>query len=266
MIYEEITKEINNYLGEDFLISYANNHDTKWDKILPDVQSELKYGVVRVDSGQTTQTGGMPIRIEQLRLIVAIPEDRLIFDAAVANLRSLITNLNNTTITTTEDGDNITAILFFDEYHDAQSSTVNGNRWWIAEVTFMVNYFNTIINSDDVSITVNGNEIHGIISATYLNEKTVDGYVYNNAPTQQNSINGIRKQLTINLIYIKDDPIFHTENNQGILDNEDNISKTWSIVYNNGIKSRTMTMFVATVNETMISADTLKATITFATA
>ena len=294
MIYQKITEKLEyalnelggHYEGSQYLLEYANNHNVDWEMILPNTESSTVYGVVRVDSGQTLQAGDMPIRVEQLRLIVAIPEEREIFDKAVLCLRSLLTDFNNQLIEDDQeisdnvvdsDNDNqevnyVSAQVFMNEYHDAQSQTVNGNRWWIAEVTFTINLFNSIVSSDDTSITIGSDKLKGIISATYINEKTVDGYVYNNVPTQKNSINGIRKQLTIQLIYLKGDPIFHREDPQnqnhyiGLLDLEDNISKTYTIVYNNGVISRTMTMYLASVSETIITADTVKATIAFAIA
>ena len=294
MIYQKITEKLEyalnelggHYEGSQYLLEYANNHNVDWEMILPNTESSTVYGVVRVDSGQTLQAGDMPIRVEQLRLIVAIPEEREIFDKAVLCLRSLLTDFNNQLIEDDQeisdnvvDSDNdiqevnyVSAQVFMNEYHDAQSQTVNGNRWWIAEVTFTINLFNSIVSSDDTSITIGSDKLKGIISATYINEKTVDGYVYNNVPTQKNSVNGIRKQLTIQLIYLKGDPIFHREDPQnqnhyiGLLDLEDNISKTYTIVYNNGVISRTMTMYLASVSETIITADTVKATIAFAIA
>ena len=294
MIYQKITEKLEyalnelggHYEGSQYLLEYANNHNVDWEMILPNTESSTVYGVVRVDSGQTLQAGDMPIRVEQLRLIVAIPEEREIFDKAVLCLRSLLTDFNNQLIEDDQeisdnvvdsDNDNqevnyVSAQVFMNEYHDAQSQTVNGNRWWIAEVTFTINLFNSIVSSDDTSITIGSYKLKGIISATYINEKTVDGYVYNNVPTQKNSVNGIRKQLTIQLIYLKGDPIFHREDPQnqnhyiGLLDLEDNISKTYTIVYNNGVISRTMTMYLASVSETIITADTVKATIAFAIA
>ena len=35
MIYDKITETINNYLGGDYVLTYANNYDVEWDKILP---------------------------------------------------------------------------------------------------------------------------------------------------------------------------------------------------------------------------------------
>ena len=279
MIYQKITEAINSELGGDYVIEYANNHNVDWTKILPNVQNELKYGIVRVDSGQTLQAGDMPVRVEQLRLIVAIPEERDIFNQAVNDLRVLLNSvsndqnpnndgMNNTTVQ--DDDTNTIAQIFMNEYHDATSQTVNGNKWWIAEVTFTINLFDSIVSSADTSISIGGTTLKGIIQATYINEKTVDGYVYNNAPLQKNSVNGVRKQLTITLIYLKNDDIFHHVNSSnvadGILDTEDDITKRYTIVYNNGLISRTMTMYLASVSETMITADTVKATISFAIA
>ena len=95
MIYNLITETINDYLGGDYVLEYANNHDVNWNTILPESQDKIKYGVLRVDSGTTQQIGGNTIRTEQLRLIVAIPEDREIFNAAVVNLRTMLNGLNN---------------------------------------------------------------------------------------------------------------------------------------------------------------------------
>ena len=62
MIYEEIVKTINNYLGENFIIKYANNLDVDWKSILPEVQEKTAYGVLKVDSGTTTQLADTIVR------------------------------------------------------------------------------------------------------------------------------------------------------------------------------------------------------------
>ena len=138
MIYEKIANYINDILGADYLIEYANNHDTDWNSILPEAQDQIKYGVLRVDSGTTVQAGGQTIQVEQLRLIVAIPEERDIFNAAVHQLRGLLINLNGDTVT--DSSVNLTALMYAGNYQDAQSQTCNGNRWWVAEVTFSANF------------------------------------------------------------------------------------------------------------------------------
>ena len=49
MIYNLIAEQINNFLEGDFVISYSNNHDFKWEEVLKEVQDKIKYGVLRVD-------------------------------------------------------------------------------------------------------------------------------------------------------------------------------------------------------------------------
>lgn len=261
MIYEKIKEYLNDYLGGDYLLSYANNHDTDWDNILKDAEPKIKYGVLRVDSGTTTQISNETIKVEQLRLIVAIPEAREVFNQAVSNLRTMLQALNDTSVIDAEE--QVIAKLYFGEYQDAQSQTISGNRWWIANVTFLANFFNSVVESSDLSITIGGTALKGIISANYLCEKTLDGEVFNGSPVQHNSVNGIRKQLQVNVIYLKNDTMYHNESETGLLDKEEDLTTTYEIVYNNGIKTRTNTMILASVNENVVVGDILKAVLTF---
>lgn len=273
MIYDLITTLINNYLGDgDYIIKYANNHDVDWKSILPTAQNEIKYGVLRVDSGTTQQLGGRTIRTEQLRLIVAIPEEREIFNAAVTNLRSMLDGLNNTTIN--DPSDNITANLFFGEYHDAACQTVNGNRWWVAEVTFAANFFDGVydfnntkveikipveVTEDDVTSTIMAFvEMAGIISKSYTIQKQYDQNVYNGNPLSRPSANSIAKSLQIDLVYLKNNDLINY-----LLEVEEEINQTLEIKYTNGIKTRTFNCEIASITETTITGDILKATIVF---
>lgn len=257
MIYQTITDEFQNYLGSDYDIRYANNHDLDWENILPENQDEIKFGILQVDSGTTSQVGGQVIRIEQMRLKVAIPESREVFTEAVANLRTMMEALNNSTSIDSEE--NITARLYFSEYHDATSSIINGSRWWVAEVTFIANFYNSIIESNDVSVTIGGQTVNGLINARFVNEKTFDPNVFSNSNgIVKASVNGIKKTLQLDVVYIKSDALITS-----LLNNEDSLTATWSIVYNNAIKSRTLTMTLASITENVIIGDVLKAQITF---
>ena len=263
MIYNLITETINDYLGGDYVLEYANNHDVNWNTILPESQDKIKYGVLRVDSGTTQQIGGNTIRTEQLRLIVAIPEDREIFNAAVVNLRTMLNGLNNESINDSEES--TTAILTFGEYHDAQSQTVNGQKWWVAEVTFIVNFYSSFYDYTDrsVAIKISGasgtaTTIGGIIQTTYLCEKTFDPNTYNGNRNTFASCNGVKVTLQITLVYLKTDTTITS-----MLSHEDDLT-TFEVVYSNGTKTRTYpTMIIASVSETVVTGDVLKATITF---
>ena len=273
MIYNLITTLINNYLGDgDYLINYANNHDVDWKSILPTAQNEIKYGVLRVDSGTTQQIGGRTIRTEQLRLIVAIPEDREIFNGAVTNLRSMLDGLNNTTLN--DPSEDITANLFFGEYHDATSQIVNGNRWWIAEVTFAANFFDGVYDFNNtkieikipVEVTENEEtttimafvEMAGIISKSYTMQKQYDQNVFNGNPLNRPSTNSISRSLQIDLVYIKNNVLINY-----LLEVEEEINQTLEIKYTNGIKTRIFNCEIASLTETTITGDVLKATIVF---
>ena len=135
-IVEKITKELNKYLGDGFVLSYANNLDMDWEKIVPKAQEKTAYGVLKVDSGTTTQLADQTITVEQLTLKVAIPGKREIFDEDVANLRSMKQGLNNYVVF----DDDVNALLLFGEYQDSQQQLVNGNYWWIASVVFSANF------------------------------------------------------------------------------------------------------------------------------
>ena len=268
MIYELIAKQIENYLGGDYLVSYANNHDTNWNEILPDAQDEMKHCVLRVDSGSTTQVGGQTVRTEQLRLIVAIPEQRDIFNKAVTNLRSMLNALNNTTITDSEE--NITALLYFGEYHDAQSQTVNGNIWWIAEVVFIANFYDGVYDSNDTKIEIqmpitSNNvttntyiQLGGIINIKFLIQKTFDNNVYNGSAVAHPTINSISMTLQVDLVYLKNNDLINY-----LLTNEETLDLMLPIKYYNGIKTRSFNADISSIAETTITGDILKATITF---
>ena len=266
MIYDVITEEINAYLGDTYILKYANNHDFKWDDILPEVQDEMKYGVLRVDSGATTQAGGQSIRVEQLRLIVAIPEEKNVFNEAVSNLKSMLTGLNTDTVQDTDAS--TTAQLFFGDYHDANCQIINGARWWVSEVTFVANFFDGVYDSNNVEVNIGTTTtptsdmklLKGIMSVNYLNNRTFDSFVFANSSIQKNQCNAIQHQITFNILYIKDDTL-----HSSLLTDEDTIKK-YIIEYKNGLKTRTLTnMVLASINENVVIGDVVKATLTFVT-
>ena len=267
MIYEKITEKINDILGGDFVLSYSNNYDVDWNKILPEAQNELKYGVVRVDSGTTQQVGGQTIRVEQVSLKVAIPEKRDIFDEAVAKLRALSfdnpNGINRMPVADT----NETALLYYGGYQDANSATIKGQDWWLATVTFIVNIYDGIINSEDTEIKIGGTLLKGVIDSNYTLDKTLDGFVFNGNNVQQNTINGIRKVLTINLVYLKNDTLIHdATNHTGILDKEEDLTATYTISYNNGVITRSLTnMGLVNLNEKNVTGNVMLATWIFST-
>ena len=41
MIYDNITKAINDFLGGNFIIEYANDYNIDWKKILPEAQDKI---------------------------------------------------------------------------------------------------------------------------------------------------------------------------------------------------------------------------------
>lgn len=256
MIYQKITETINDTLGYDFVLSYANNHDFQWENVLPQEQDKIKYGCLRVDSGTTQQIGSQAVRIEQLRLLVAIPEDRAIFNEAISNIRATMNALNGYEVN--DGGDSVTAKLYFGEYHDATCHTVNGCKWWIAEVTFLANFYDSFVASNDVSISIDGVDLNGILGATFINEKTFDGNVYNGSPNTVGTVNGIKKTLQVSVVYIKDDTLMSS-----LLTNEDDLTKKYTIIYSNTLKTRTMSMVLASISETYITGDILKAQLTF---
>ena len=273
MIYDLIATLINNYLGEGgYIVKYANNHDIDWAKILPKAQNEIKYGVLRVDSGTTQQVGSRSIRTEQLRLIVAIPEERTIFNEAVANLRSMLVGLNNTTIS--DPSEDKVANIFFGEYHDATSQIVNGNKWWVSEVTFVANFYDGVydfnntkveikipveVTEDNVTSTIQAFvEMAGIISKSYTMQKQFDQNVYNGNPLSRPSVNSVAKSLQIDLVYLKNNDLINY-----LLEVEEEINQTLEIKYTNGIKTRTFNCEIASITETTITGDILKATIVF---
>ena len=270
MIYQKIVEKLNDILGGDYDLSYANNHDTNWASILPEAEDKIKYGVLRVDSGTTTQVSNTTIRVEQLRLMVAIPEDREIFNEAVNKLRSLLEDINDLTVsedinnTPSDATDDLIALLYSGAYNDAQASIVNGNRWWIAEVTFLANFYNGIYNSTNTSLTLlkSGDtttyDVDGLLSVNYSMNKVMDSNVYAGlGKEQKNTVMAITKQITFTTAYMNKTYL------DKILDNEESDTK-YTITYNNGKTTRTLSnMILANVNESIIIGDVVKGTFTF---
>lgn len=267
MIYNKITKLIENFLGGDYYLEYANNHDIDWSKMLPEAQEETKFGVLRVDSGTTTQVGGQAIRTEQLRLIVAIPEDRNIFNAAVTNLRSLLTALNQQTIIDNED--NVSALLTFGEYHDASCTTVNSNRWWISEVTFIANFYNSVsdfqntyvsiehsVTTDNVTSNVY-TKIDGVINVKYAKVKNYDPDIYVAQQNIKPTLNSVQETLQIDLVYLSNDTLMDA------IISEINNQATYNLKYSNNKVDRYLTCYLTSISESTITGDILRATLTF---
>ena len=259
MIYNQIVNAIENYLGGDYMLEYANNHDIDWAKMLPEAQEETKFGVLRVDSGTTTQVGGQAIRTEQLRLIVAIPENRQIFNEAVANLRSMLTALNQQLITDSEE--NVSALLTFGEYHDASCTTVNSNRWWISEVTFIANFYNAVSDFQNTYVSLEQNneykKIEGVINVKYGKVKNYDPNIYVANPSIEPSLNSVQETIQIDLVYLSNDTLMDS------IISETNNEATYNLKYTNNKFSRYLTCYLTSISESTITGDILRATMTF---
>ena len=254
MIYEKITKELNKYLGEGFVLKYANNLDMDWDKVLPKVQEKTAYGILKVDSGTTTQLADQTITVEQLTLTVAIPgKPREIFDEDVANLRSMKQGLNNYVVF----DDEINALLLFGEYQDSQQQLVNGNYWWIASVVFTANYYNSMYLAADANIMIGTAELKGLFKIDYTREFVIDPLVKLNYAEASNKVNNIKKTLMVSGVCLKSDTLVSS-----LFEDEDLI-KTYSVTFNDGIKTRTLNALLPLINEQLIMGDVIKITLTF---
>lgn len=265
MIYDNITEVVNQYLGDDFVLKYDNNHDLDWTMIVPNIQEKISYGVLSVDSGSTQQVSSQPIRVEQLRLVVAIPEDRAIFNAAINKLKAMLKDLNNTIVSDTESS--AKCMLLFGEYQDSASYTVNGVRWWVSNVVFSATFYESFALAQDIEISVQtGTDLQsqpvfttltGILSANYLCEKAIDQSVANNNMIPYNFVNSIKRNLIVNLVCLKTDTLI-----QSFMTNEANIT-TYTIKYNNQIVTRTMNCILANLNENNVIGDVIKVQLTF---
>ena len=253
MIYEKITKELNDYLGDDFILSYANNLDMDWKSILPNLQDKTAYGVLKVDSGTTTQLADQQVRLEQLTLYVAMPARRDIFDKDVANLRSMINAMNKYVVA----DDEANAMLLFGEYQDSQKQRVNGTDWWIASVVFVANFYTSMYLAADATITIGTSELKGLFKIDYTREFVIDPMVSTNNAMPKNKVNSIRKTLMLSGVCLKTDTVIST------LFSEEDTIKTYSVSYNDGIQSRSLTALLALINEQLIMGDVIKVALTF---
>ncbi len=255
MIYDTIASEIQEYLGEDFDIRYANNYTIDWKGILPEMQEKMSFGVLKVDSGRTTQISNQNVRVEQLTLTVAIPVKSEIFNAAVVNLKTLIKEANNTTIVDTETSES--ANLFFGEYQDNGGTTVNGVKWWLVSVTFAINLYNDMYTSSDVSVTIGGTAMTGIIDTNYSREFVVDSLVMVNGLVPANKVNNMKKTLRVDCVCLKSDTLI-----SGLMTNENSIT-SYNVIYYNGMVTRTFTALLGLINEQNIVGDILKVSLVF---
>ena len=253
MIYEKITQELNNYLGDDFILSYANNLDYDWKSILPELQDKIAYGVLKVDSGTTIQLADQPVRTEQMTLTVAMPAKRDIFDKDVANLRSMINAMNKYVVA----DDEANAMLLFGEYQDSQKQLVNGNYWWIASVVFVANFYSSMYLAADATITIGTSELKGLFKINYTREFVLEPFVNINSALPANKVNSIKKTLMINGVCLKTDSVVSS-----LFADEDTI-KTYSITFNDGIKTRTLNASLPLINEELIMGDVIKITLSF---
>ena len=254
MIYDSICKEIEKYLGNDkFVIKYANNLDTNWEMILPNEQEKTCYGVLKVDSGITTQVSDRTIRVEQLSLIVAIPAKRDIFNESIVNLKSMLNGLNNAIVYDTDES----AMLLFGEYQDAEQQLINGCYWWISRVVFSGNFYDSLYISTDSEVKINDTKLNGIIDISYTREFVLDSFNQVNNPVPKNKVNSIKKSMMVNAVCLKSDTLVST-----LIDNEDNVV-VYSISYDNGIKTRTFNALLSTIHDQVVTGDVVKLSLTF---
>lgn len=259
MIYDIITQTLNNYLGDDYILTYAHNYDTNWDKILTEKQEEIKFGVLQTDSGNTTQVSDAVIRTEQLRLVIQIPITTKIFNEAINKIKEMMTDLNGRQCLDTET--NTTAVLFFGENQDAGSHIINGQRWWQWNILCSATFYNGFVLANDISVQVYYNstwyDLTGIITCNYLNDNKMDNVVVNNNTIPIIYPNSTSRNLTITAICLTNDTLI-----QALMTNEAYGIK-YQIKYNNSIITRTFYAYLAQINENATMGDILKLQITF---
>lgn len=266
MIYDNICKFLEDNLGEgNYIIKYNNNKDFDWTSLITDdyvINEEEKrpiLAVLRVDNVDTTYLGDTRLNNEQISVTFAIPNNIKVVQRETLNLNTLRA-LDGSVVA--GDTNSQAARLMFGSCSDGDFVSADFNNVEVDVVlkTMLItaSVYDNLVSSDDISITIDNQPILAKVNVTYGLRKTIEGSVYKNTDaTTDGTVTQINDELNIVCMAIFNNTLLST------LMTEERTKKNYAIVYNNGIKERTLSLQLQGITEATNTGGFLQVTLSF---
>lgn len=184
-LYEFLANQFNNELGAKYLISYNNNLETDWDAILTD---DICHGVLQIQNGQTGNVLGCVVETKGAILNIAIPlkstqeETNDILNEEIANIEHVFSQYQRDITKKFVDFEDTTVQIGYNYRADADIlGTFKGITYALVSVylTFLIT--DSVLYASEVSVTVGGSALGGVISWSSSINKEFDGSVQLNS-------------------------------------------------------------------------------------
>jgi hypothetical protein len=215
------------------------------------------HAVMIANTGTTNKSINSFMEIQPLSILFAIPTERETFSKTIQEIEDYFISLHNETYDF--NGSYIT--LSYQSRSDASKVLVSGVDYALVSVYITISTYDNIVLANEETITVDGTQLEGLINVTYASLKTTDGFVFGLASAnQKNYINGIQKQLIVDLLLRRNDAL-HLKLMQ---DERSNSDINYNIQYYNGFITRTLNFKMLNLEEYGTVGDAMKAKIVFA--
>lgn len=267
MIYDNICKFLEENLGEgNYIIKYNNNKDFDWKSLITDdyvVSEEEKrpiLAVLRVDNVDVTYLGDTRLNNEQISVTFAIPNNIKVVQRETLNLNTLRA-LDGSVVA--GDTNSQAARLMFGSCGDGDFVSADFNNVEVDVVlkTMLItaSVYDNLVSSDDISVTIDSQPILAKVNVTYGLRKSIEGRVYNNTAdaTTDGTVTQINDELNIVCMAIFNNTLLST------LMTDERTKKNYTIVYDNGIKERTLTLQLQGITEATNTGGFLQVTLSF---
>ena len=249
--YEFLTEIFNQELGNNYNIVYHNDESIEWKNILID---NMIHGVLHATNGTFQKINGLNFSNQQLTINLMIPAQLDVFSEAVMTIEQVFKTLHNQVF----EFENEQIQLMFNYISDSTKTLINGVDYANIYVNISIFTFENAIMGNSANIEINGQQLDGVIKASFSSIHTADGVVKANQDLiQKNRVNAIQRTLVVDCVVVADSQIITD------LMRYDANDITYLVKYNNGIVVREMNMYVVQLIENYLINDTAKLQITF---
>lgn len=244
--YDDLAKQLESLLGNNFNIKYYANLSVDWEKIIID---DMVHGCIKVLGGSNQSVREYKTTTTEVGLTLMIQEE------AYADTIDLV---NNSLL-----GIDKQFLLLGEEYNqfiygyqaDLGQVYYNGNKYNSVTFNFSLITFDNLFlgDSQTISITIGGEskQLLGMTGINYKCQCSYDGTV-NYTGLQKNYLSSINEVLTIDGLVVKDDAA-RKYVKQHLKDNT-----TFTISYFDGEDTITMTAKLVSYDANGISGNTIK--------
>ena len=267
LIYDQISKWLEDNLTSDnlsYTVVYNNNNmdrEGEKEEALKSLNENYPIsGVLRVDNSETQNAGGIQSRLEHCHVSFVMENKTSIVNEVSAALNMLCNNESYNNIEFVYDSKNSCQVKFYYRSDGAQFDITIGKetKEVIAmELFFDLFIYGTMVSSVDRVFKINGKDLIGITNTTYVLNKTMEGATYGTDPQQKGDLTNKAHSIKVDLFVLMDNPVLKK------LLSEEEDSLNYTIVYGNGIKTRSLKMQIQNVTEICATGGVFNGSISF---